>query len=200
MVDHVPASVIEATRASHQLGVFFRVGTNPPLNWWMGVGDIPAGIDGLDPAGTVYFGGGRLTDIPDLEVMINNIADTREFTLSGIDPEAAGLAMDTLPAVRGCDVTVAFTTLDDYFQPLTNPIPIWSATASHVNESYPPVVGAADPTASLSLVTEAGSMARSRPAQILWSSSHQQARFPGDRGCDNTAMLASGVEPEWPRF
>lgn len=132
--------------------------------------------------------------------MINNNADTREFTLSGIDPVTAGLAMDSMPSVRGCDVTVAFTTLDDYFQPLTNPIPIWSAAASHVNESYPPVVGVADPTASLSLVTEAGSMARSRPAQILWSASHQKARFPGDRGCDNTALLASGVEPEWPRF
>lgn len=195
-MDYLPANVIEEMRGSHQLGIFLRIDTDPPLHLWFGDGDRPANFDSIDPDGTVYVGC-RLIGIPTVEVLVNGTADSVEFTLSGIDPATAARTMDSLPPVRGAAVHLGLTTLDCYFQPMSAIIPIWHGTASHTGEISPPVEEGQNRTVTLSLSVVSGEATRSRAARSLWSSPHQKAISPTDLFCDGTARLARGVQPTW---
>lgn len=193
----VPDLVIEDMRGSHQLGIFMRIGSDPPLHIWFGVNDIPANFDSIEPDGTVYLGGGRLNGIPTLEILVNGTADSVEFSLSGIDPATAARTLDSLPAVRGADVHLGLTTLDQYYQPTSAIVPIWHGTASHIGESSPPSGSAQSPTLTLSLSVVSGEATRSRPSRSLWSSAHQKAISSDDKFCDGTSRLSRGVQPTW---
>jgi hypothetical protein len=196
----VPDNVIEALRASHQLGIFLRIDTDPALHVWFGINDIPANFDSIDPAGTVYLGGGKLVGIPTLEVLVNGTSDSVQFTISGIDPATGTKVIDNLPAVRGADVHLGITTLDDYYQPMSEIIPIWNGVASHLSEASPPVQEGKNVTLTLALSVVAGEATRSRASRSLWSSAHQKAISPTDLFCDATARLARGVQPPWPNY
>lgn len=196
----VPDDVIAALGQSHQLGLFLRIDTDPALHLWFGVNDIPIGFDSIDPDGTVYLGGGRLVGVPTLEVLVNGTADSVEFSVSGVDPATGTKMLDSLPAVRGAAVQMGITTLDDYYQPMSNVIPLWTGTASHIGETSAAVQGTSSVTLTLSLSVVAGENTRSRAARSVWSSAHQKALSPTDRFCDSTARLARGVAPVWPNY
>ncbi|MCM2293028.1 hypothetical protein NAC44_11915 [Allorhizobium sp. BGMRC 0089] len=199
-VQYLPANVIEALRGSHQLGIFTSVKTDPALHLWFGVNDIPAQIDSIDEAGTVYLGAGYLNGLPTLETQINGTADSVEFSLSGVDPATGNDMLDSIPSVRGSEFYVALTTLDDYYQPLTNPIPIWQGKCSHTGEGSQAPSGSSNRSMTVSLIVTTGSDTRSRPSYATWTPAQQQAQYPGDLGCDQTARLARGVQPVWPNY
>lgn len=196
----VPDNIIEQMRGDHLLGIFIRIDTEPPLHLWMGVNDIPAGIDGVDPGGTVYLGGGRLVGVPTLEVLVNGTSDSVEFQIAGIDPKTGQAVLDSLPPVRGKAISIGLTTLDAYYQPMSSIIPIWQGTASHPGESSPAVAAKEDATLTIGLTVVSGSDTRSRASRSLWSAPHQKAISPTDRFCDGTARLARGVAPKWPQY
>lgn len=196
----VPDNIIEELRGSHQLGIFMRVATTPALHLWFGVNDMPIGFDSIDPTGTVYLGGGRLQGIPTLEILVNGTSDSVEFTVTGINPETGSKMIDNLPAVRGAEVHMGITTLDQYFQPMSSIIPLWPGTASHIGEASSPVQSGQGATLTLSLAVASGNETRSRPSRSLWSSAHQKALFPTDKFCDETSRLARGVQPSWPQY
>ncbi|KQR77574.1 hypothetical protein [Rhizobium sp. Leaf341] len=196
----VPDNIIQELRGSHQLGIFMRVDTDPALHLWFGVNDMPIGFDSIDPDGTVYLGGGRLQGIPTLEILVNGTSDSVEFTISGIEPEAGSKMINSLPPVRGAEVHMGITTLDQYFQPMSKIIPLWQGTASHIGEASPAVQSGQSPSLTLSLAVAAGNETRSRPSRSLWSSAHQKAIYPTDKFCDGTARLARGVQPSWPQY
>lgn len=209
--DYVSVAVLDSMRTSHQLGIFMRLDTEPPLHIWMGVGDIPAGFDGVDPDGTVYLGGGRLLNIPSLEVLCNGQSGSAVFGISGIDPATALEVLDAMPPVRNKEVVIGLTTLDDYYQPNSSIIPVWIGRASHPKESSAPVAAGENPATTLALAVVTGDDTRSRPSSSLWSPAHQtalwrrffptpelQAANPRDRCCDQTPRLARGVAPVWP--
>lgn len=197
---YVPDNVIAAMRGSHQLGIFLRLATNPPLHVWFGINDVPAGFDSIDPSGTVYNGAGLLIGVPTLEVLLNGAADNVDFTLSGVNPATASQTKSSIPPVRGCTLHMGLTTLDEFYQPMSAIIPIWRGVASHVGQSRPTVTGAQSPTATLNLTVVSGEATRSRPAYSLWSSAQQKALSPGDLFCDGTSRLARGVQPVWPNY
>lgn len=199
-ITYVPDSVTSEMRGSHQLGVFLRVDTTPALHMWFGVNDVPIGFDGIDPDGTVYLGGGRLIGIPSLEVLVNGTSDAVDFTVSGIDPATGARMLDSIPEVRGAAVHLGITTLDQYYQPMTNVISLWTGTASHTKESRAPVQTGKTATISLSLAVVGGENMRSRPSRALWSSAMQKAIYPTDKFCDGTALLSRGTQPAWPHF
>lgn len=199
-LDYVPADVIEAMGQSHMLGIFFRLDSDPALHICMGINDIPVGIDGVDEDGTVYLGAGRLNGVPTLEVLVNGQADSVEFALSGIDPADAAPIIDELPEVRGKRVHLSITTLDDYYQPISTLIPIWTGIASHTSDGSEPAGPTENPVMSVSLAVVTGNGTRSRPSGVLWSAAHHRALYPTDAFCDGTARLARGVAPAWPDY
>lgn len=196
----IPDNVIDAMRGSHQLGIFLRVDTDPGLHIWFGVNDIPASFDSIDPDGTVYLGGGRLIGVPTLEVLVNGTADSVDFTVSGVDPTTGGKMLDSIPVVRGAAVQMGLTTLDDYFQPMSDIIPIWRGTASHVGEAGEAAQGENSPSLTLSLSVVTGESTRSRPSRALWSDAMQKAVAPTDQFCAQVQRLARGVAPVWPNY
>ncbi|MBO9631173.1 MAG: hypothetical protein J7516_17350 [Shinella sp.] len=199
-VDYVPKPVIDRMRMGSALGLFVRLETAPSLHIWFGVHDIPARFDGIDPSGTVYLGGGRLIGLPALEVMMMGASDVVDFTLSGVDPATGTRLLDSIPAVRGVAVHVGLTTLDDYYQPMTNVIPFWQGTAARLSESMATVSGDQQPTLSLGLSVVTGDNTRSRSSRALWSDAQMKAKYPTDDFCKGTARLARGVQPAWPNF
>lgn len=198
--DWLPTNIVDELRGSHQLGVFLNVQTDPALHLYFGVGDIPAGIDSIDPSGTVYYGGGRLNGVPSLEMLIMGASSTAEFVLSGISVDTGARTVVELPPMRGKAVYIGITTLDEYYQPMSAILPMWNGEASHVVEASGPVNGNGDRTMSLSLAVTSGEKTRSRPSRALWSAAMQKALSPTDRFCDGTARLARGVQPVWPLY
>lgn len=196
----IPDHVIEEMRGSHILGIFLRIDTDPALHVWMGVHDVPANFDSIDPDGTVYLGGGVLIGVPTLEVLVNGTSDSVEFTISGVDPATGAKMLDSIPEVRGAEVFMGLTTLDRYWQPMSSIIPIWPGVASHVSEASSAVKESDSPSLTLSLSVVSGEATRSRGARTLWSGPHQKAISPTDKFCDGTARLARGVQPAWPNF
>lgn len=199
-VTYVPDAVTSVMRGSHLLGVFLRIDTDPALHMWFGTHDTPIGFDGIDPDGTVYLGGGRLIGIPSLEVLVNGTSDAVKFSVSGIDPTTGAKMLDSIPDVRGKAVHLGITTLDQYFQPMTNIIPLWSGTASHPEEGRAPIQTGQTATLSLSLAVVGGENMRSRPSRALWSDAMQKAIHPTDDFCKGTALLSRGTQPAWPNF
>ncbi len=196
----IPDNVIAELQGSHQLGIFLHVATDPPLHLWFGAGDIPAGIDSVDPAGTTYYGGGVLEGVPSLEVLVNGTSDSVEFTLSGIDPAMGAKLIDSLPPVRGADVYLGLTTLDEYYQPMSSIIPIWKGKASHNTENVQPVMGTNNKVMTLGLTVTSGDDGRSRASRSTWTSAQQKAFSPTDKFCDQVSRLARGVNPVWPHY
>ncbi len=199
----VPDEIIEALRGSHQLGIFLRLSTAEPLLMWLGINDIPAGFDSIDPdTNQTYIGGGVLRQIPNLEAVIHGVADRAEFQLSGIDPaEAAKVDFDQLQSdVRGKDFHVGITTLDDHYQPMSSIIPLITGRASFVTESSPPVSGIENPSLTWGLSVGFGITTRDRNSAAQWSPVHHRALHPTDAFCDGTSRLERGANPVWPRF
>lgn len=194
---YVPDNIIEAMRGSHQPALFVRLDTDPPLHLRLGGHDIPMGIDSVDPEGAVYLGC-RLQGIPSLEILINGMADSVEFSLSGIDPETAADMAASLPPVRGAAVQVGTTTLDQYYQPMSSIVWLWHGAASHRRRASPPAKSNQSRTVQLGLVVASGENGRSRGTQVLWSHAHQQAEYPGDDFFKNMQRMARGVQAVWP--
>lgn len=192
---YVPNLAIEELRGSHSLGIFLRIDTDPPLHVWFGIEDKPANFDSIEPSGTIYTGGGQFIGMPTLEVLVNGSADRVEFTISGIDPETGASMLASIPEVRGRSVHIGLTTLDKYYQPMTNVIPIWEGMASHPSENAAATQSNQNQTLTLSLAVVTGEATRSRPSRALWSSPHQKAISSTDKFCDETARLARGVNP-----
>lgn len=196
----VPNNIVASMKGSHLLGIFLRVETSPALHVWFGINDIPAGFDSLDGDGTVYLGAGRLIGVPTLEVLVNGQADSVDFTLSGIDPETAGKLLDSIPPVRGARCYIGITTLDDYYQPMSNIIPIWWGTASHVGERSEVVTATKNQSIVLNLSVATGESTRSRAARAEWSDIMQRQISPDDGFCKQISRLARGVAPIWPNY
>lgn len=198
---YVPQSYLDAMSVTHTLGVFLRLDTDPALHIWLGVSDVPASIDSVDAAtGTVYMGGGKLMNIPVLEAVVNGQSSSVEIGLAGISAEDAAPVILNMPNVRGKALHIGIAPLDQYYQPIGPIIPLWYATGSHTTDSMPVIQEGEDRTVTLRLAAMSGANTRSRPSLSLWSSAHQKALYPGDKFCDQTARLATGVAPAWPAY
>jgi hypothetical protein len=198
----VPDNVIEEMRGSHMLAIFLHIATTPPTRVWLGVNDIPAGIDSVDPTTKeTYIGGGWLREIPNLEIVVNGRAERADFILSGIKPgDTAQVDFDELTAeIRGKAFRIGITTLDEYYQPMSSIIPLIYGKVSHPTESSPTVTGDESPSVTLGLSVGFGATTRDRASQVLWSTPHHKSKFPTDRFCDQTARLERGSNPTWPR-
>lgn len=195
----IPDDIAAIFRGSHQLGVFLRLGTDDPVRLWLGVNDIPAQMQSIEAGSEIYYGGWRLQDVPDLEFVINGVADRADFTLSGIDPDTRALSNLDAVDVRGRDFHIGVTALDDHFQPVSPILPLVTGRASLITERMLPAGETEDRTISLTLSVGFGITTRGRQSQSLWSSAHHKADYPTDLFCDATARLERGVYPTWPR-
>lgn len=198
---YVSSSVVAALRGSVNLGVFWRLGTNPALHLWMGVNDVPIGIPSLDGNGTVYIGAGRLLGIPELELLINGVADKIEFGLSGVTAEHLALVEAGAPAVRGALCTVGFAPLDSRYQPMTQIIPLWCGSADYWAMEQQPATKPTDPpTRTIMLSVGAGDTTRAVPKLLSFTPAYQKLVSATDEFCSRVSRYVQSYQVSWPRF
>jgi hypothetical protein len=198
---YLPAPVTEALRGSVNLGLYWRLGTEPALHLWMGFNDVPIGIPSLDAEGTVYLGAGKLMNIPELEVLINGIADRTEFYLSGVSIEASNIVDEEAPPVTGAPVHVGIAVLNDRYQPTTPIIPLWTGTADYWTMKQSRTEKATDtPTRTIAISVGTGDTTRSRPRFGFWTDAQQRIISSTDAFCDRVARYSRGYQVTWPRW
>ncbi len=198
---YVADTTIAAMRGSYNLGIFFRLGTTPPLHLAFSVGDVPAYVPILDDPSTVYTGAGRILDIPPLETLVNGLADKVSFSLAGLDSVAVGLMLDTAPEVLGALVTVGIAPMDARWQPLVPIIGLWTGTADFISEEMKVET---DPTKnrvqSLTLATTTGDSSRAFSSLQTYTNATQQALYPDDTFFARVQRYVPTYFVTWPRF
>lgn len=154
---------------------------------WDGTGVLV--VDGVE-----WIGSGELGSISEVKFGENDDADKVTFSLSGVSPEIVTLARSG-DSVRGRDVTIYGQFLDvDTMQPLDSKWTIRQLIMDTIG------YGAKGPSdRSISLTAETIWTSRNLAAFAYWSDRDQQARYPGDLGCQFVATLKN-KKATWPVF
>lgn len=193
---------IAALEADTQnIGVFFRLDTNPVVRMWLGFFDIAPGVNVMDPSGATYAGFGEIRNIPTFKQLLNGAAERVEFTLSGVSGDLLAIASGgDAQQVKGKSVAVGFALFAPDWS-LLGPIH-W--TAHYIADFLAVDQQPADVSNSIirTITLSCGSRftGRRRPAYSYLSDQDQQARFPGDLFCRHTIDYAHGFNKTWPVF
>jgi hypothetical protein len=184
------------------IGIFFRLETDPIVRIWLGVGDIKPGVNVLDMDGAIYQGAGTLAPVPTFKALINGAAERVEFTASGVSGEILAIASGgDSEQVKGKKCSVGFAVLDGTWK-LLGPVK-WIRTyfADFLGIQQNIVDDPANPIVrTVTLSVGSLTTARRRPSYSYFTNQDQQARFPGDRFCERTPLYATGFSKAWPRF
>ena len=199
---YIPDEVIAAFKGTYNLGLFFRLYTDPALHLWWGVSDKPAQIDALDVAGTVYNGAGLITDVPDaLEMLINGTASRVDWEMSGVPPNLTANLSATAPSVVGARVDFAISALDSRWQIIGSPVPVWVGSADFWAEAQSPQTDVTKPKLrKIILSTMAGDTSRALPYFATWTDIDQQQISATDTFCERVPRYYVGQIITWPRF
>jgi hypothetical protein len=200
-MSYVSTDVAASFRGSINLGIFFRLDTDPALHLWLGVNDVPIGIPGIDASGTVYLGAGRLLDIPALDVLLNGQAARVEIGVAGVDADFMAKLNAEAPPVKSKECNIGIARLDDRFQPATQIIPMWTGYADFWAMRQ---TAAQDqtrgPVRIVTLSAGTGDTTRSRPRRVTWTASMQRLFYPDDAFCDRVSRYVHTFVVQWPHF
>lgn len=194
-----------ALRAMRNVGIFWRLNLptttdgDQTLRLWMGLNDIPIGIEAIDDAGSMYTGAGRLLALPELEILINGLADRIEFNLSGVPSEVVAKIDDAAPEVKGQEVHVGIAPLDDNYQPVTSILPLWFGIADFWSIKMDPTQDSPS-TRTITLSVGSGMTGRSRPRRLMFTDAAQRSLYPTDKFFDRVARYVRTYVVAWPRF
>lgn len=183
------------------IGVFFRLDTDPPVRLWLGVGNIEPGANVFDPSGAVYRGFGELQSVPEINQMINGAAQRVEFSHSGVSGDVLSLASNDAAGVKGKAVAVGIGIFDPSWQLLGTVKWFANYTADFLSTLQ---VATDDERQDIvrTITLSCGSLmtGRRRPSFSYFSDQDQQARHPGDLFCSFVGRYAHGFNKAWPKF
>ena len=175
--------------------------TTTPMRVWKGGGQLTTND------GHQWMSVGTFGDMSGIEQAVNGQAPEATFTLSGLDEQLLGLAIDEFQTEvfgRTVQVLLQFFGVDDADDPgnqrcLDLPFPVWSGRL--LRPTFPIDAGSADTPASMALTVSAESIfsLRSRPRWATYTDGDQQARFDGDRGFEFVGALQNKVVT-WPDY
>lgn len=199
MLNDAELAVLES--GLQRIGIFFRLATDPVVRLWLGVGNIEPGVNVLDETGSTYRGFGEITDVPEMNQMINGAAQRVEFSLSGVSGEVMAVASaNDAEEVKGKLASVGLGIFDQDWS-LLGPIR-WVAnyTADFLSVQQS---ASEDPQTIVRTVSlSCGSLmtGRRRPGRSYFTDQDQQSRYPGDMFCSLVGRYAHGFNKAWPQF
>ena len=181
---------------TQRIGIFFRMSTTPIVRVWLGVGDIRPGINAYDATDEIYSGLGQLLDVPALQQLINGIADRITFHASGISEETMQLAASG-SNVKGAAVALGIALFGAQWQQLGPPKWLFRGRADFVSIQQVSDANGVKRVMELSV----GSLftGRRRKGLTFMTDADQQARHPGDKFCERTALYSEATKV-WPTF
>lgn len=206
-----------AFRAMRNVGLFFRLDLlvstddDQTLRLWGGMGNFPVkegtsdtpftGMESLDSAGDIYYGLGEITDLPELEALVNGLADRADFVLSGVHPNIAHRIDSSAPSVKGREVHVGMAPLNALWQPVIPIKPLWMGLADYWAVQRTPYSSPEDPgVTSLILSVGGGTTGRSRPKRTSFTHAQQIIDYPDDLYFEYEAKYHQHYVVSWPRF
>lgn len=153
--------------------------------YWTGFGPLRTSD------GQIWEGTAGVTAISGLSVPLGTAAQSIAFTLSGTDPLIIVLSGQQSDRVKGRDCAV-FVQLFHEDWSLRGPRRhVWSGSLDVMTYK------AADGVYTVDLTAENIWAGRRKPAHGYYTDADQQARFPGDLGCQFVASLP-GKTINWP--
>ena len=182
-----PETIAEAARqptvrVALLLSFAFASGTQ---RYWTGFGPLDAG-------GNLWQGSGDLIQVDGLSAPTGTVAAPTTVSISGVDPDFVTAARNASDEVKGRALKVFLQFFTEDWQPLDNPVLIWSGVMDQMQYS-----AEGQHTRAISLSAEGIWAGRNRPPFGLLTSADQKARYPGDRGLDRTADLVQKTI-RWP--
>jgi hypothetical protein len=186
----------------HNIGVFFRLETDPILRLWLGVGRIEPGVNVLDPAGASYAGFGEIASVPAFKQLINGAAERVDFTVSGVSGDILKIASGgDAEQVKGKRCSVGFAVMNGQWQ-LLGPVKWCQNYIADFLSVQQAITDNPDTPVVRTVTLSVGSLTtgRRRPSYSYFTDQDQQARHPGDRFCERTPLYATGFSKTWPRF
>lgn len=190
-----PDVALELRKGGVRPIVLMRIATDTPIRAWSGVGPLAIPADDVeDTEGAVYKGTGILADLPAVEILIGLSAARLTLALSGVSAEMLDLAEADAADVDGRAVSlgIGFETAS---RQLVGPI-FWKATG-RIEEIFTEDARTGR-TAGLQMIY--GAEDRRQTRFDYWSPAHQEALYPGDKGCAHTPELEEGVDIVWPSW
>lgn len=188
---------VEALAASGapRYSMLLRIGMDPPLRLWAGVGDLVIAPDTVETDGGTFQGVGMLGNVPPLRQLVGGTAERLDFSLQVPDGPAFALADEEAAAVRSSPVDVAVIFFDENWQQMA-PQWLWNGTADTVS-----VTRTADGTkVTRSIKISAGSAFtdRTRPQHSYFTNADQKRRSPTDDFCLRVDLYSRGSTIKWP--
>lgn len=199
-MNYIDPAIAALFRSPIAMGIYFRLGVVPPLCLWCGVNDAPQQMQSVDDGAVTYIGAGKLTGLPEFDVLISGQAARYEFTLEGVSPDSVALIERTKPTVMGKAFHIGIAPLDAAWQPLTPILPLVEGQADYWAVTQERARGDETASRNLSLSVGFGDTNRSRPRRVTYTHAQQQVYAQGDDACRNVARYNAGYVATWPRF
>lgn len=189
---------------SVQLGIFFRLATDPVLRLWLGIGGFPLTSDSqsvLDTSGDVYQGAGQLINVPAFQQLTNGTAEVATFSLSGVTQEIIGIVSSNSALVQGKNCNVGYGLFDQNWKLLGSIHWAWQTIADFVSVDQQPQADVSQPIIrTVSLSVSSVFAGRRRRGFSYLTDQDQQRRSPGDNFCLRTVEYSMLSSKTWPRF
>lgn len=175
----------------------FRIETETPGTFWSGHGDLLLPADSILPADTVAVGGGSLVNLPDLDQLINGIAQRVDVTFSGVSQDVLPLVLEDALSVPGAAVYIGRIQFDALWQQAAPVEWEWSGEARSLTVQGEAGQGDAGRTRTVVLRVAAGDTARSRAPLTFFTDAEQRRNFPTDNFFANVGAINSGTSRRW---
>lgn len=156
-----------------------------PRWYWTGFGPLRTSDDQL------WEGTAGLATISGLSQPLGTTAQSVTFSLSGVDPRVVALARQQSAKVKGRDCAVYMQLFNDDWSLRGDHLHVWSGALDVMTYK------GSDGVYTVELTAENVWAGRRKPAHGYYTDADQQARFPGDLGCQFVASLP-GKTINWP--
>lgn len=157
-----------------------------PRWYWTGFGPL------VTDDGQSWEGTGEVASISGLTMPLGTAAQQVTFALSGVSARVAALARQQSARVKGRDCAVFIQLFNEDWSLQGPRRHVWSGSLDVMTYKFN-----GDATFTVELTAESIWSGRRKPAYGFYTDADQQARFPGDRGCEFVGSLP-GKTIYWP--
>lgn len=181
--------------ALYREAYLFRIATAEPAIFWSGYGNLRVPADIVVPADEIALGAGELIQVPDLEQLVNGMAQRVEFTLSGVSEQTIRFAKRDAATVPGARIDIGRMDFSPDWQQIAPVEWEWSGEARSL--SVGSQASENGRTRTLSLVVAAGDTTRSRSPMAFFTDADQRRRSPTDAIFSHVAGIRAGTSRRW---
>lgn len=181
--------------ALYRESFIFRIETDEPAMFWTGHGDLLLPADTVLGEPEIALGGANLVNLPDVEQLINGVAQRVEIQLSGVSAETMRFAQEEAAQVPGAPVYIGRIQFDEAWQQ-AEPVE-WEWSGEGKNLSVSSQDGDDGHVRTLTLRVGAGDTTRSRSPLAFFTDADQKRDFPDDDVFSHVAGINAGTSRRW---